>query len=135
MAHTVIIPAYFANGNSSHRRRPPLTCLRVPPMLISVETQGIIDHLDYLQELELQEVYRPTLLNRRAKSYKYDNYRHFEIDRNILVIGDLPPAGEKRPTRRGMKTMRMPSSTILATDSPQWQDVVKHGRIRRLVPY
>ncbi len=124
-----IFPERFANGN------PALSPEGVRPWDASIapqildffggDLQGIIDHLDYLQELGITGLYLCPIFE-SPSNHKYDTIDYFEIDRHF---GDKETFHQlvKEAHARGMKIMLDAVFNHIGYDSPQWQDVVKYG--------
>ena len=127
-----IFPERFANGNPaiSPEGVRPWDASIAPQILdfFGGDLQGIIDHLDYLQELGITGLYLCPIFE-SPSNHKYDTIDYFEIDRHF---------GDKETFRklvqeahaRGMKIMLDAVFNHIGYDSPQWQDVVNTGRIR-----
>lgn len=80
-----IFPERFANGIQPFRRRcPSLGCLYCSSNLGSLVVifRGIIDHLDYLQELGITGLYLCPIFE-SPSNHKYDTIDYFEIDRHF----------------------------------------------------
>ena len=124
-----IFPERFANGNPalSPEGVRPWDASIAPTMLdfFGGDLQGIIDHLDYLQELGITGLYLCPIFE-SPSNHKYDTIDYFKIDQHF---------GDKETFRklvqeahaRGMKIMLDAVFNHIGYDSPQWQDVVKHG--------
>ena len=90
------------------------------------DLQGIIDHLDYLQDLGITGLYLCPIFE-SPSNHKYNTTDYFEIDRHF---------GDKETLRklvdeahqRGMKIMLDAVFNHIGDQSPQWQDVLKHGQ-------
>ena len=124
-----IFPERFANGN------PDLSPERALDWDSSInpkttdffggDLQGIIDHLDYLQDLGITGLYLCPIFE-SPSNHKYNTTDYFEIDRHF---------GDKETFRqlvdqahlRGMKVMLDAVFNHIGDQSAQWQDVLKHG--------
>ena len=124
-----IFPERFANGNPaiSPEGVRPWDASIAPTMLdfFGGDLQGIIDHLDYLQDLGITGLYLCPIFE-SPSNHKYDTIDYFEIDRHF---GDKETFRKlvKEAHARGMKIMLDAVFNHIGYDSPQWQDVVKHG--------
>jgi len=124
-----IFPERFANGNPSLSPEGvrPWDASIAPTMLdyFGGDLLGIIDHLDYLQELGITGLYLCPIFE-SPSNHKYDTIDYFEIDRHF---GDKETFRQlvKEAHARGMKIMLDAVFNHIGYDSPQWQDVVKHG--------
>ena len=89
------------------------------------DLQGIIDHLDYLQDLGITGLYLCPIFE-SPSNHKYDTIDYFEIDRHF---GDKETFRQlvKEAHARGMKIMLDAVFNHIGYDSPQWQDVVIYG--------
>jgi len=124
-----IFPERFANGNPaiSPEGVRPWDASIAPQVLdfFGGDLQGIIDHLDYLQELGITGLYLCPIFE-SPSNHKYDTIDYFEIDRHF---GDKETFRQlvKEAHARGMKIMLDAVFNHIGYDSPQWQDVVKYG--------
>ncbi len=124
-----IFPERFANGNPaiSPKGVRPWDASIAPQVLdfFGGDLQGIIDHLDYLQELGITGLYLCPIFE-SPSNHKYDTIDYFEIDRHF---GDKETFRQlvKEAHARGMKIMLDAVFNHIGYDSPQWQDVVKYG--------
>ena len=124
-----IFPERFANGNPalSPEGVRPWDASIAPTMLdfFGGDLQGIIDHLDYLQDLGITGLYLCPIFE-SPSNHKYDTIDYFEIDRHF---GDKETFRKlvKEAHAHGMKIMLDAVFNHIGYDSPQWQDVVKHG--------
>ena len=124
-----IFPERFANGNPaiSPEGVRPWDASIAPQVLdfFGGDLQGIIDHLDYLQELGITGLYLCPIFE-SPSNHKYDTIDYFEIDQHF---GDKDTFRQlvKEAHARGMKVMLDAVFNHIGYDSPQWQDVVKYG--------
>lgn len=124
-----IFPERFANGNPaiSPKGVRPWDASIAPQVLdfFGGDLQGIIDHLDYLQDLGITGLYLCPIFE-SPSNHKYDTIDYFEIDRHF---GDKETFRQlvKEAHERGMKIMLDAVFNHIGYDSPQWQDVVKYG--------
>lgn len=124
-----IFPERFANGNPaiSPEGVRPWDASIAPQVLdfFGGDLQGIIDHLDYLQDLGITGLYLCPIFE-SPSNHKYDTIDYFEIDRHF---GDKETFRQlvKEAHARGMKIMLDAVFNHIGYDSPQWQDVVIYG--------
>ncbi len=123
-----IFPERFANGDTSNDPENVLpwgSCDPTAQTFFGGDLQGIIDHLDYLQDLGVTGLYMtPIFIS--PTTHKYDTIDYFEID---------PAFGDKETFKtlvtevhdRGMKIMLDAVFNHFGSASPQWQDVIKNG--------
>ena len=124
-----IFPERFANGN------PDLSPERALDWDSSIspkttdffggDLQGIIDHLDYLQDLGITGLYLCPIFE-SPSNHKYNTTDYFEIDRHF---GDKETFRQlvEQAHLRGMKVMLDAVFNHMGNQSAQWQDVLKHG--------
>ena len=124
-----IFPERFANGNAELSPEGALDWdSSITPKTTDFfggDLQGIIDHLDYLQELGITGLYLCPIFE-SPSNHKYNTTDYFEIDRHF---------GDKETFRqlvdqahlRGMKVMLDAVFNHMGDQSAQWQDVLKHG--------
>lgn len=124
-----IFPERFANGN------PDINPENVLPWDPSVspnshdffggDIQGIMDHLDYLQELGINGLYLcPIFIS--PSNHKYDTIDYYTIDPHF---GDKETFKRfvKEAHRRGMRIMLDAVFNHIGARSKQWQDVLEKG--------
>ena len=124
-----IFPERFANGNAELTPEGALDWdSSITPKssdFFGGDLQGIIDHLDYLQDLGITGLYLCPIFE-SPSNHKYNTTDYFEIDRHF---------GDKETFRqlvdqahlRGMKVMLDAVFNHMGDQSAQWQDVLKHG--------
>ena len=124
-----IFPERFANGNAELSPEGALdwdSSIRPKSSdFFGGDLQGIIDHLDYLQDLGITGLYLCPIFE-SPSNHKYNTTDYFEIDRHF---------GDKETFRklveqahlRGMKVMLDAVFNHMGDQSAQWQDVLKHG--------
>lgn len=124
-----IFPERFANGNVGISPEGALDWdSSITPKssdFFGGDLQGIIDHLDYLQDLGITGLYLCPIFE-SPSNHKYNTTDYFEIDRHF---------GDKETFRklveqahlRGMKVMLDAVFNHMGDQSAQWQDVLKHG--------
>ena len=121
-----IFPERFANGNA--RLNPDGTLdwdSSITPNsddFFGGDLQGIIDHLDYLQDLGITGLYLCPIFE-STSNHKYNTTDYFEIDRHF---GDKETFRElvEQAHQRGMKIMLDAVFNHIGSQSLQWQDVV-----------
>ena len=124
-----IFPERFANGNPEISPEGALAWDSfIKPKtsdFFGGDLQGIIDHLDYLQDLGITGLYLCPIFE-SPSNHKYNTTDYFEIDHHF---------GDKKIFRklveeahqRGMKIMLDAVFNHIGDQSLQWQDVLKHG--------
>ena len=124
-----IFPERFSNGNAVLSPEGALdwdSSIRPKSSdFFGGDLQGIIDHLDYLQDLGITGLYLCPIFE-SPSNHKYNTTDYFEIDRHF---------GDKETFRqlvdqahlRGMKVMLDAVFNHIGDQSAQWQDVLKHG--------
>ena len=124
-----IFPERFANGNAELTPEGALDWdSSITPKssdFFGGDLQGIIDHLDYLQDLGITGLYLCPIFE-SPSNHKYNTTDYFEIDRHF---------GDKETFRqlvdqahlRGMKVMLDAVFNHMGDQSAQWQDVLEHG--------
>ena len=124
-----IFPERFANGNPEISPEGALTWdSSIKPKtsdFFGGDLQGIIDHLDYLQDLGITGLYLCPIFE-SPSNHKYNTTDYFEIDRHF---GDKETFRQlvEQAHQRGMKVMLDAVFNHIGDQSPQWQDILKHG--------
>ena len=124
-----IFPERFANGNPEISPEGALAWdSSITPKsedFFGGDLQGIIDHLDYLQDLGITGLYLCPIFE-SPSNHKYNTTDYFEIDRHF---GDKETFRKlvEEVHQRGMKIMLDAVFNHIGDQSPQWQDVLKHG--------
>ena len=124
-----IFPERFANGNPVISPEGVLAWdSSIKPKtsdFFGGDLQGIIDHLDYLQDLGITGLYLCPIFE-SPSNHNYNTTDYFEIDRHF---GDKEIFRQlvKEAHQRGMKIMLDAVFNHIGDQSPQWQDVLKHG--------
>ena len=124
-----IFPERFANGNPALSPEGSLAWdSSITPKsedFFGGDLQGIIDHLDYLQDLGITGLYLCPIFE-SPSNHKYNTTDYFEIDRHF---GDKETFRKlvEEVHQRGMKIMLDAVFNHIGDQSPQWQDVLKHG--------
>lgn len=87
--------------------------------------QGIVDKLDYLEDLGVNGIYLTPIFS-APSNHKYDTLDYFSIDPHFgdpeifrTLVSQLH--------QRGMRIMLDAVFNHIGSASPQWQDVVKNG--------
>ncbi|WP_100489593.1 glycoside hydrolase family 13 protein [Sporolactobacillus pectinivorans] len=122
-----IFPERFANGNPSLSPENVLPWGSKDPGredFFGGDLQGIIDHLDYLQNLGIGGIYLNPIFA-APTNHKYDTLDYFSID---------PHFGDKETFRRlvqeahkrGIRIMLDAVFNHIGSTSEQWRDVVKN---------
>ena len=123
-----IFPERFYNGDPSNDPDDVLPWGSEKPTrenFFGGDLQGIIDKLDYLEDLGINGLYLCPIFT-SPSNHKYDTVDYYEID---------PHFGDKRLFRelvekaheRGIRVMLDAVFNHLGASSHQWQDVVLHG--------
>ena len=124
-----IFPERFANGNPALSSEGAIAWdSSITPKsedFFGGDLQGIIDHLDYLQDLGITGLYLCPIFE-SPSNHKYNTTDYFEIDRHF---GDKETFRKlvDQAHQRGMKIMLDAVFNHIGDQSPQWQDVLKHG--------
>ncbi len=124
-----IFPERFANGNPDLSPEGALSWnAAISPKTTDFfggDLQGIIDHLDYLQDLGITGLYLCPIFE-SPSNHKYNTTDYFEIDRHF---GDKETFRQlvEQAHLRGMKVMLDAVFNHMGDQSAQWQDVLKHG--------
>ncbi|WP_071130252.1 glycoside hydrolase family 13 protein [Enterococcus timonensis] len=123
-----IFPERFANGDKSNDPKGTLPWGSKDPDrddFFGGDLQGIIDHLDYLEDLGINGLYLCPVFKAHS-NHKYDTIDYLEID---------PDFGDKETFKklidachkRGIKVMLDAVFNHTGDTSPLWQDVIKNG--------
>lgn len=124
-----IFPERFANGNAVLSPEGALdwdSSIRPKSSdFFGGDLQGIIEHLDYLQDLGITGLYLCPIFE-SPSNHKYNTTNYFEIDRHF---GDKETFRQlvEQAHLRGMKVMLDAVFNHMGDQSAQWQDVLKHG--------
>lgn len=123
-----IFPERFANGDKTN---DPIGTLpwgsKAPDRddFFGGDLQGVIDHLDYLVDLGINGIYFCPIFEAMS-NHKYDTIDYFAVDPSF---GDEQLLKEliEKAHQKGIKIMLDAVFNHIGSDSPQWQDVIKHG--------
>ena len=124
-----IFPERFANGNAELSPEGALSWnAAISPKTTDFfggDLHGIIDHLDYLQDLGITGLYLCPIFE-SPSNHKYNTTDYFEIDRHF---GDKETFRQlvEQAHQRGMKVMLDAVFNHMGDQSAQWQDILKHG--------
>ena len=124
-----IFPERFAKGNPALSPEGALAWdSSITPKsedFFGGDLQGIIDHLDYLQDLGITGLYLCPIFE-SPSNHKYNTTDYFEIDHHF---GDKETFRKlvEQAHQRGMKIMLDAVFNHIGDQSPQWQDILKHG--------
>jgi len=127
-----IFPERFCNGN---KENDPINVLEWNSKLPSWDDffggdiEGITSKLDYLSDLGINGLYLCPIF-KAPSNHKYDTINYFEVD---------PHFGDKEvfktfmelAHKKGFKVMLDAVFNHIGDDSPQWQDVILHGKESR----
>lgn len=132
-----IFPERFANGdkNNDPKNVKPWDPKAHPSRtdFYGGDLQGVLDHLDYLQDLGITGLYFCPIFKAES-NHKYDTIDYFSID---------PEFGDKalferlvnEAHKRGMKVMLDAVFNHMGYKSMQWQDVLRNGRESRFADW
>ncbi|MGG0774736.1 glycoside hydrolase family 13 protein [Bacillus rugosus] len=123
-----IFPERFANGREDLSPENALPWGSKDPDVndfFGGDLQGIIDKLDYLEDLGVNGVYLTPIFS-APSNHKYDTLDYYSIDPHF---GDpaLFRTLVSQLHQRGMRIMLDAVFNHIGSASPQWQDVVKNG--------
>ncbi|WP_276731471.1 glycoside hydrolase family 13 protein [Bacillus sp. (in: firmicutes)] len=123
-----IFPERFANGREDLSPENALPWGSKDPDVndfFGGDLQGIIDKLDYLEELGVNGIYVTPIFS-APSNHKYDTLDYYSIDPHF---GDpeLFRTLVSQLHQRGMRIMLDAVFNHIGSASPQWQDVVKNG--------
>ena len=131
-----IFPERFANGDHSIDPKGTLPWGSEKPSRTNFfggDLQGVIDHLDYLEDLGINGIYFCPIFAAHS-NHKYDTIDYFNID---------PAFGSKEKFKelvdkaheRGIKIMLDAVFNHMGDFSMQWQDVIKNGEKSRFAEW
>ncbi|MDN6112239.1 MAG: glycoside hydrolase family 13 protein, partial [Tetragenococcus halophilus] len=124
-----IFPERFANGDKSNDPKGTFRWgSKVPGRqdYFGGDLQGVIDHLDYLEELGINGIYFCPIF-KAYSNHKYDTIDYRKIDPDFgdeKVFKNLVEECHKR----GIKVMLDAVFNHMGDQSPQWQDVLAKGK-------
>ncbi|OLQ56158.1 alpha-glycosidase [Bacillus licheniformis] len=123
-----IFPERFANGREDLSPENALPWGSKDPDVndfFGGDLQGMIDKLDYLEDLGVNGVYLTPIFS-APSNHKYDTLDYYSIDPHF---GDpkLFRTLVSQLHQRGMRIMLDAVFNHIGSASPQWQDVVKNG--------
>ncbi|NPC91720.1 alpha-glycosidase [Bacillus sp. WMMC1349] len=127
-----IFPERFANGRDDLSPEGTLPWGSKDPDIddfFGGDLQGIIDKLDYLEDLGVNGIYLNPIFS-APTNHKYDTLDYYSIDPHF---GDeeIFRTLVKQFHKRGMKIMLDAVFNHIGSASPQWQDIVKNGESSR----
>jgi cyclomaltodextrinase len=131
-----IFPERFANGNPTISPKNALPWGSQDPKSHSFfggDIQGIIDHLDYIQDLGITGIYL-TPITQGDSNHKYDTTDYLKVDPafgNDQTIKTLI----KEAHKRNIKVMFDAVFNHIGSSSMQWQDVLKNGKDSKYVDW
>lgn len=132
-----IFPERFANGDRNNDPQPtkPWNPEDHPGRedYYGGDLKGIIDHLDYLQELGVNGLYLCPIF-KASSNHKYDTVDYLQIDPDF-GDKDLFAKLVSEAHKRGMRIMLDAVFNHLGSKSMQWQDVVKNGAKSRFADW
>jgi glycosidase len=131
-----IFPERFANGDPSNDPEGTLAWGSEDPNrqnFFGGDLQGVIDHLDYLEDLGINGIYFCPIFE-ASSNHKYDTIDYLKID---PAFGDAETFKKlvDECHRRGMKVMLDAVFNHIGDSSPQWQDVLKNGEDSKYVDW
>ncbi|WP_084821873.1 glycoside hydrolase family 13 protein [Bacillus sp. SA1-12] len=123
-----IFPERFANGDSSNDPDETLPWGSKDPDwqdFFGGDLQGVIDHLDYLEDLGVNGIYLCPIFEAYS-NHKYDTIDYLKID---PAFGDAATFKKlvDECHKRGIKIMLDAVFNHMGDTSPQWKDVLEHG--------
>ncbi|MFH0346036.1 glycoside hydrolase family 13 protein [Bacillus vallismortis] len=123
-----IFPERFANGREDLSPENALPWGSKDPDVndfFGGDLQGIIDKLDYLEDLGVNGIYLTPIFS-APSNHKYDTLDYYSIDPHF---GDpeLFRTLVSQLHQRGMRMMLDAVFNHIGSASPQWRDVVKNG--------
>lgn len=127
-----IFPERFANGDVTNDPKGTLPWGSKTPDredFFGGDLRGIIDHLDYLEDLGVNGLYFTPIF--KAKSnHKYDTIDYLEVDPHF---GDKETFKKlvQKAHAKGIRIMLDAVFNHLGDFSEQWQDVITHGEKSR----
>ncbi|PKG40454.1 glycoside hydrolase family 13 protein [Psychromonas sp. Urea-02u-13] len=131
-----IFPERFANGNPAISPKNALPWGSKDPTVNSFfggDIQGVIDHLDYIQDLGITGIYF-TPITEGESNHKYDTTDYLKVD---PAFGDEETVKTliTEAHKRGIKVMFDAVFNHIGASSIQWQDVLKNGKNSKYVDW
>lgn len=123
-----IFPERFYNGDPSNDPEDTLVWGSEKPTRTNFfggDLQGIIDKLDYLEDLGVNGLYLCPIFT-SPSNHKYDTVDYYEIDPYFGTKQLFRELVEKAH-ERGIRVMLDAVFNHLGSSSHQWQDVILHG--------
>lgn len=123
-----IFPERFYNGDPSNDPEDTLVWGSEKPTRTNFfggDLQGIIDKLDYLEDLGVNGLYLCPIFT-SPSNHKYDTVDYYEIDPHFGTKQLFRELVEKAH-ERGIRVMLDAVFNHLGSSSHQWQDVILHG--------
>ncbi|MGD8231719.1 glycoside hydrolase family 13 protein [Vibrio sp. TRT 1302] len=122
-----IFPERFANGRPeiSPKNAEPWGSVPTSRNFMGGDLWGVIEHLDYLQELGINGLYLCPIFT-ATTSHKYDTVDYFNVDPHFGG-NDAFRTLVQEAHNRGMKVMLDAVFNHIGDQHPFWLDVVKNG--------
>lgn len=126
-----IFPDRFCNGDPSINPKEckPWGTEPTGDNFMGGDLQGVIDKLDYLQELGVNGLYFCPIF-KATTNHRYDTIDYLQIDETLGTKETFKKLVEEAHSR-GMKIMLDAVFNHLGYFSPQWQDVIANGEKSR----
>lgn len=125
-----IFPERFANGDTTNDPAGTLPWRSddhpTAESFYGGDLQGIINHLDHFSQLGINGLYL-TPIFQAPTNHKYDTQDYFAIDPHFGTKDDFKLLVEKAHAA-GIRVMLDAVFNHIGDQSPQWQDVIAHGR-------
>lgn len=125
-----IFPERFANGETQNDPNGSLPWQAddhpSADSFYGGDLRGIINHLDHFIQLGINGLYL-TPIFKAPTNHKYDTQDYFEIDPHFGNKEDFKELVEKAHAS-GIRIMLDAVFNHIGDQSPQWQDVIAHGR-------
>ncbi|MHC5269422.1 glycoside hydrolase family 13 protein [Enterococcus sp. LJL98] len=131
-----IFPERFANGDPSNDPAGTLPWGSRDPErqdFFGGDLQGVLDNLDYLEDLGINGIYFCPIFE-AASNHKYDTIDYLKVD-PAFGDGALFKQLVEACHERGIKVMLDAVFNHIGDTSPQWQDVLKHGKNSKYVDW
>jgi glycosidase len=124
-----IFPERFANGDDSITPADAVEWGSIDPSYNTFyggDLQGVIDHLDYLQELGITGIYFCPITEGRS-NHKYDTTDYLKVD-PAFGTNEVFKLLVEEAHKRDIKIMLDAVFNHIGYYSPQWQDVLENGK-------